>query len=612
MNKEYENRFNKYYDELKWLYCELYENGMPYLDALCGGMYRYYQDRKIDLKKSDRVRAKNPSWYKGNNMLGMMMYTDNFADNLNGVMKRLDYIEECGVNYLHLMPLLASPDGRSDGGYAVADFRKVKPELGTMDDLEALSVECRKRGISICLDFVMNHTSEDHEWAVKAKSGDREYQNRYYFYDNYDIPSQFERTVPQVFPTTAPGNFTFNHETGKFVMTTFYPYQWDLNYRNPIVLNEMIFNMLFLVNKGVDIIRIDAVPYIWKQLGTSCRNLPQVHNIVRIMRIVCEIVCPGVLLLGEVVMEPDKVVPYFGSVEKPECHMLYNVTTMATTWHTVATRDTRLLKHQLDTVHSLAKEYTFLNYLRCHDDIGWGLDYDWLRQFGITEVPHKKYLNDFLTGQYPYSFARGELYNSDPTSGDARLCGTTASLCGIEKAAYERNEEAADLAVRYDLTLHAYMLSQSGIPVIYSGDEIAQENDYTYHKTPKLRDDSRYLHRGKFNWELAEKRSDENSIQGKVFTGLRKLISIRKQYDVFSGGADTRTIDTWDNSVLGIIRETDKEKLIELYNFSEYEKIAWINECDGVYTDLISGDKIVAKAVKIPPFGFYWLKRNKQ
>ena len=612
MNKEYENRFNKYYDELKWLYCELYENGMPYLDALCGGMYRYYQDRKIDLKKSDRVRAKSPNWYKGNNMLGMMMYTDNFADNLNGVMKRLDYIEECGVNYLHLMPLLASPDGRSDGGYAVADFCKVKPELGTMDDLEALSRECRKRGISICLDFVMNHTSEDHEWAVRAKSGDREYQNRYYFYDNYDIPSQFERTVPQVFPTTAPGNFTFNHETGKFVMTTFYPYQWDLNYRNPVVLNEMIFNMLFLVNKGVDIIRIDAVPYIWKQLGTNCRNLPQVHNIVRIMRIVCEIVCPGVLLLGEVVMEPDKVVPYFGSVEKPECHMLYNVTTMATTWHTVATRDSRLLRHQLDIIHGLAKEYTFLNYLRCHDDIGWGLDYDWLRQFGITEVPHKKYLNDFLTGQYPYSFARGELYNSDPTSGDARLCGTTASLCGIEKAAYERNEEAADLAVRYDLTLHAYMLSQSGIPVIYSGDEIAQENDYTYHENPKLRDDSRYLHRGKFNWELAENRSDENSIQGKVFTGLRKLISIRKQYDVFSGGADTRTIDTWDNSVLGIIRETDSEKLIELYNFSEYEKIAWINECDGVYTDLISGNKMKAKGVKIPPFGFYWLKRNKK
>lgn len=610
MNKEYENRFNKYYDELKWLYCELYENSMPYLDALCSGMYGYYQERRANLKKSDRKRAKNPSWYKGNNMLGMMMYTDNFAGNLSGVMEKLGYIEEFGVNYLHLMPLLSSPDGRSDGGYAVADFRTVKPELGTMDDLEVLSAECRKRGISICLDFVMNHTSEDHEWAVKAKSGDREYQNRYYFYDNYDIPSQFERTVPQVFPTTAPGNFTFNHETGKFVMTTFYPYQWDLNYHNPVVLNEMIFNMLFLVNKGVDIIRIDAVPYIWKQLGTNCRNLPQVHNIVRIMRIVCEIVCPGVLLLGEVVMEPDKVVPYFGSVEKPECHMLYNVTTMATTWHTVATRDTRLLRRQLDTVHALAKEYVFLNYLRCHDDIGWGLDYDWLKQFGITEVPHKKYLNDFLSGHYPYSFARGELYNSDPTSGDARLCGTTASLCGIEKAAYERDAKAVEFAVRYDLTLHAYMLSQSGIPVIYSGDEIAQENDYTYHTNPSLRNDSRYLHRGKFNWELAENRDDENSIQGKVFAGLKNLISIRKRYDVFNGMANTRTMDTWDNSVLGIIRENNGDKLIELYNFSEYEKIAWINECDGLYTDLISGDKIDAKAVKIPPFGFYWLKKG--
>lgn len=611
MEKEYKLRFDKYYDELKWLYCELYENCMPEFERLCEGIYRFYTERKPYLKTADREREKNPQWYKGNNMLGMMMYTDNFAGNLKGVMDKLDYIEECGVNYLHLMPLLDSPEGRSDGGYAVADFRRVNPKLGTMEDLEELSKECRRRGISVCLDFVMNHTSEDHEWAIRAKAGDREYQSRYYFYDNFDIPAQFERTVPQVFPTTAPGNFTYNHDTGKFVMTTFYPYQWDLNYWNPVVLSEMIYNMLFLVNKGIDIIRIDAVPYIWKQLGTSCRNLPQVHNIVRMMRIICEIVCPGVLLLGEVVMEPDKVVPYFGSTEKPECHMLYNVTTMATTWHTVATGDVRLLRKQLDIVNALPKEYVFLNYLRCHDDIGWGLDYDWLKQFGIQEVPHKKYLNDFLTGRYPYSFGRGELYNSDPTSGDARLCGTTASLCGIEKAAYERDEAALELAVRYDLTLHAYMLSQSGIPVVYSGDEIAQENDYTYHNNPKRYDDSRYLHRGAFNWEAAEKRGDTDSVQGKVFSGMRKLISVKKEHSVFDGTADVRTVDTWEDSILGVIRENDEEKLVELYNFGSSGRIAWINEDDGVYTDLISGAETEAKAVDVPPFGFVWLLKRK-
>ena len=608
--KEYEARFNQYYDELKWLYCELYKNQDEALEQLCGQMYRFYTERKAALKRMDRERAKNPQWYKGNRMVGMMMYTDAFAGDLKGVLKHLNYIEECGVNYLHLMPLLDTPEGRSDGGYAVSDFRKVRPDLGTMEDLECLAAECHKRDVSICLDFVMNHTSEDHEWARKARMGDPEYQSRYFFYDNYDLPAQFERTVPEVFPTTAPGNFTWVADAGKYVMTTFYPYQWDLNYWNPVVLNEMVGNMLNLVNRGIDVIRIDAVPYIWKQLGTNCRNLPQVHSIVRIMRIICEIVCPGVLLLGEVVMEPDKVVPYFGSVEKPECHMLYNVTTMAATWNSVATKDIRLLRQQMNVVSSLPKDYVFLNYLRCHDDIGWGLDYPWLRQFGIDEVSHKKYLNDFLTGQYPGSFGRGELYNSDPESGDARLCGTTASLCGIEKAAFEKDAEALEKAVRLDLMLHAYMLSQSGIPVIYSGDEIGQENDYIYHENPRKWDDSRYLHRGDFRWDLEKKRSVKGSLQEKIFDGIRKLETIRAQYPVFCTDARVWTIDTWDDSILGLVREYGEEKVIALFNFSEFDKVAWINEEDGMYTDLISGRAMEAKGVEIPAYGVYWLMRE--
>ena len=609
--KEYEARFNQYYDELKWLYCELYKNQDEALEQLCGQMYRFYTERKAALKRMDRERAKNPQWYKGNRMVGMMMYTDAFAGDLKGVLKHLNYIEECGVNYLHLMPLLDTPEGRSDGGYAVSDFRKVRPDLGTMEDLECLAAECHKRDVSICLDFVMNHTSEDHEWARKARMGDPEYQSRYFFYDNYDLPAQFERTVPEVFPTTAPGNFTWVADAGKYVMTTFYPYQWDLNYWNPVVLNEMVGNMLNLVNRGIDVIRIDAVPYIWKQLGTNCRNLPQVHSIVRIMRIICEIVCPGVLLLGEVVMEPDKVVPYFGSVEKPECHMLYNVTTMAATWNSVATKDIRLLRQQMNVVSSLPKDYVFLNYLRCHDDIGWGLDYPWLKQFGIDEVSHKKYLNDFLTGQYPGSFGRGELYNSDPESGDARLCGTTASLCGIEKAAYERDEEALKKAVRLDLMLHAYMLSQSGIPVIYSGDEIGQENDYTYHENPKKWDDSRYLHRGSFRWDLEKKRSVKGSLQETIFEGIKKLESILAQFPVFCTDAEVWTIDTWDDAVLGLVRRSGEEKLIALFNFSEFDKVAWINEEDGMYKDLISGRRMEAKGVQIPAYGVFWLMREK-
>ena len=372
----------------------------------------------------------------------------------------------------------------------------------------------------------------------------------------------------------------------------------------------MMYNFLYLANQGIDIIRLDAVPYIWKELGTSCRNLRQVHTIVRMMRMIGEVVCPGVLLLGEVVMEPEKVAPYFGTVEKPECHMLYNVTTMATTWNSVATRDVRLLRLQMDIVNRLPREYTFLNYLRCHDDIGWGLDYRWLMQFGIGEVSHKKYLNDFLTGQYPGSFARGELYNSDPVSGDARLCGTTASLCGIEKALYEKEEAALELAIRLDLMLHAYMFTQSGIPVIYSGDEIGQENDYTYHEDAEKQADSRYLHRGRFLWEQAEKRREAGTVQERLFHGIGRLEEIRMSQEVFDAGADVWTLDTWDDSVLGLVRTNGREKLVALFNFSESAKTAWINEDDGSYTDLISGKHREAKGVELPGYGMYWLLRD--
>lgn len=601
----FQKRLEKHHDELRWLYMELYGNDDMFAE-LCSQLYEYSEQRSKQLKKMDESREKDPNWYKKNDILGMMMYIDNYAGNLKGVEEKLDYLEECQVNYIHLMPFLDTPKGRSDGGYAVSDFRKVQPQLGTMEDLESLTQACHKRGMNVCMDFVMNHTSEDHEWAVRARHGEGEYMSRYFFYHDYSIPSQYEKTVPQVFPTTAPGNFTWLQEAGHFVMTTFYPYQWDLNYRNPRVFNEMVYNFLFLANKGIDVMRIDAVPYIWKELGTNCRNLPQVHSIVRMMRMICEIVCPGVLLLGEVVMEPEKVVPYFGTVEKPECHMLYNVTTMASTWHTVATGDTRLLKLQMDIVSGLPKEYVFLNYLRCHDDIGWGLDYGFLKQFGMNEVSHKKYLNDFLTGAFPEAFGRGELYNSDPTSGDARLCGTTASLCGIEKAAYERNDEALAQAVRLDLMLHAYMLTQSGIPVIYSGDEIGQENDYTYHEEPDRWGDSRYLHRGRFRWDLEAKRSETGTVQEKLFNGIGKLEQIRKGSPVFHTDAQVHTIDTRDDAVLGIVRENAGQKLTALFNFSAYEKTVYLEEGTG-YTDLISGKKVEGSEVHVEGYGACWL-----
>lgn len=607
--ENYRKRYERHHDELRWLYMELYDNGDMFAE-LCDNMQRFYQERSRELKAMDCKREDNKDWYRQNDLLGMMMYIDNFAGTIKGVEEKLDYIQRCNVNYIHLMPFLETPEGRSDGGYAVSDFRKVQERLGTMEDLESLTASCHRKGMKVCMDFVMNHTSEEHEWAVRARRGEREYMSRYFFFDNWEVPSQYEKTVPQVFPTTAPGNFTWIPEVGHFVMTSFYPYQWDLNYKNPRVFNEMMYNFLYLANRGIDIIRIDAVPYIWKELGTQCRNLPQVHTIVRMMRMISEIVCPGVLLLGEVVMEPEKVVPYFGTVEKPECHMLYNVTTMATTWHTVATRDTRLLKRQLDIVSSLPKDYVFLNYLRCHDDIGWGLDFDTLKKDGFRERPHKKYLNDYFQGYASGSSSRGELYNADPVTGDARFCGTTASMCGIEKAGFEQDEAGMERAIRMDVMLHAYMFMQSGIPVLYSGDEIAQVNDYTYKENPDKAADSRYLHRGAMNWALAGNISDPDTVEGKLFGQLGQLEQIRKTEKAFVSNADMWTIDTKDMAVLCIGRYFEGDKVVGLFNFSEYDKTVRLQKNDEDYVDLISGEKISISEIPLSAYGFYYLKKK--
>ena len=573
---ELETRLGKRIDELKWLYYELYHGDSQGFDYLRGLIDEYYENRSESLKELDREREQNPDWYRGNDIVGMMLYVDNFADNLQGVIKKLDYFTESGVNYVHLIPLLQSPKEHSDGGYAVSDFRRVQPELGTMDDLRELTDKCHKRGISCCLDFVMNHTSDEHEWAKAAREGDAQARGRYFFFNNWDIPNEYEKTVPQVFPTTAPGNFT-TLGSGDIVMTTFYPYQWDLDYSNPMVFNDMTANMLYLANAGIDVIRLDAVPYIWKELGTQCRNLPQVHTIVRMMRMICEIVCPSVLLLGEVVMEPSKIAPYFGTVEKPECAMLYNVTTMASTWNTVATRDVRLIERQFNELARLPKNYVFLNYLRCHDDIGWGLDYDWLAGHGMQQAPHKKFLNDYFTGKFEGSVSRGEL----------------------------KDKKALDLAIDADIMLHAFMFTQSGIPVIYSGDEVGQLNDYMYHADINKKFDSRYLHRGKFDWKLADERKKPNSYQGKIFRALRKLETVRAENDVFVSQANFYPIVTGSNNVLGIFREYEGERLVALFNFSEHpQKVPFDIELD--YTDLFTGEKRAEKDIELKPYGFLW------
>ena len=609
--QEFESRFAKHKDELEWLFMELYHNREG-LEVLEREMAEAYNARSAELKALDKARSADPEWYKRGNMFGMTMYTDLFAGNLKELAKKLPYLKEQKLTYLHLMPLLQMPHPHNDGGYAVEDFDTVDPALGTNKDLENLTRELRKAGISLCLDFVMNHTASTHRWAMAAKAGDPWFQAYYHLYDDRTIPDQYEQTVPQVFPNTAPGNFTWCEEMHKWVLTTFHDYQWDLNYANPAVFVDMTKSILHLANLGVEVFRIDAVPYIWKQLGTTCRNLPQVHTIVRMLRMVLECVCPAVILKGEVVMAPKELAAYFGTPEKPECHMLYNVSTMVNLWGALASRDTRLLKAQLDALHALPDNCWFVNYLRCHDDIGWGLDYEWLKQFGIAEAPHKKYLNDYFRGYVEGSDARGELYNDDPVLQDARLCGTTASLCGLEAAGFEQNEEKTAQAIQRIEMLNAYLFIQSGIPVIYSGDEIGQVNDYSYKESEDYdrRSDSRYIHRGHFRWDLEPAKDKKGTVQNRIFASMKKMEELKFKYRPFDGEADVWTEETYDTALLCVCRKSGNEMVTGIFNFSNEDRTAWIDMGEFTWKDLFTGEKRVLRGVPVPARGYAWYYRK--
>ena len=574
------NRLARHHDELDQLFMSLYDDRAA-LEDLEQAMAAAYEARPDDLKKLDKQREADPDWYKRGTMFGMTMYTDLFAGSLRKLANRIPYLEEQHLTYLHLMPLLKMPHPQNDGGYAVEDFNTVDPSLGTNADLASLTKKLRKAGISLCLDFVMNHTASTHEWAMKAKAGDPEYQDYYFCYDDRTIPDEYERTTPQVFPNTAPGNFSWCDEMHKWVLTSFYPFQWDLNYRNPKVLVAMLTSALNLANLGVEVLRIDAVPYIWKQLGTTSRNLPQVHTIVRMLRIALECVCPAVVLKGEVVMAPKELAAYFGTPEHPECHMLYNVSTMVNLWSALANGDTRLLKAQIDALDALPENCWFVNYLRCHDDIGWGLDEPQEWRLGIDPFRHKEFLYHFYEGSVPGSWSMGELYNYDAASGDARSCGTTASLCGIEKALYTHDKPSLERGIDRDLLMHKAMAFLRGFPMLNCGDEIAQLNGWDYKEDPDRVEDSRNLHRSKFNWRAAEKRNEPGALQNRLWEGMAELRRMRDD-PCFAPDAWVTTWDTHNQSVLAIVRKVDDAVLLGLFNFSQADQTAYLDSIEGV------------------------------
>jgi amylosucrase len=536
-----------------------------HLESILSSATEMWLARPPDLKALDALRESDPHWYTSNRMVGAMCYVDLFAGSIRGLRERVPYLAELGITYLHLMPMFTAPSGDNDGGYAVTSYREIDPELGTMEELAELATQLRHHGISLILDVVFNHTSDEHEWARKALTGSKEHQAYYRMYPDREMPDAFERTMPEVFTDDHPGAFTYQSRIKKWVWTTFHTYQWDLNYENPEVFNRMLEEMLFLANQGVEILRLDAVAFLWKRLGTNCQNLPEAHWIIQAFNSLVSIAAPAVVFKSEAIVHPDEVRKY---LSLDECPLSYNPQLMALLWEALATRDVRVLQAAMQRGFSNPEGCAWVNYVRCHDDIGWAFSDEDVRAAGFDPVEHRRFLRDFYTGTSQGSFAMGEPFQIDPRTGEARVSGTCASLAGLERALTLEDETEVDLAIRRILLIHGIVILIGGIPIIYLGDEIAMLNDHDYAMDPEKVGDSRWLHRAAFDWERAEQRRDPETVPGRVYRGLLRLIQLRGQNLAFAR-SETEIPETGNPHVFGFLRSGDESVVFVLANFSE-------------------------------------------
>lgn len=604
--QEYIKRIKTHFPRLFQLLYQLYGNQYDFfyhLENILAIATKMWLDRSDDLKALDVMRQADPHWYQSHRMVGAMCYVDLFAGDLQGLRDRVFYLKELGITYLHLMPLFKTPEGDNDGGYAISSYREVNPALGTMEELTQLATELRQHGISLVIDFVFNHTSDEHEWAQRALSGDLDYQEHYRMYPDRQQPDAFEKTVNSVFPDEHPGCFTYRNQIRRWVWTTFCNYQWDLNYENPMVFARMAEEMLFLANIGVEVLRLDAVAFLWKKLGTSCENLPEAHLLIQAFNAVVQIAAPAMAFKSEAIVHPDEVVRY---IDPEECPLSYNPQLMALLWNALAVQDVRLLRYGMNKRFALPEGCAWVNYIRCHDDIGWGISNEDMQDLAINPDKHRRFLTEFYTDRYEDSFAKGLTFQEKP-DGEARIVGTTASLCGLDKIEDNNDSAQIDLAIKRILLLHGIILTIGGIPLIYLGDELGTLNDYTYVDSPEKAGDSRWVHRSAFNWQLAEQRKDSDSIPGRIYLGLLKLIQIRQHNRAFSR-AKTEFIDTGSERIFGYFRHHQGQNVLILANFSDRQEtiagkqLRWLG-MRKILTDLVSGRTISAvKELILEPY----------
>ncbi len=591
------------------------------MQKLVETMARQYIHRPEHLKQSDREREDDHNWFLHQKWVGMAQYPDGYAKNLSELQQRVHYFLELGVNMVHLMPMMVCPEGASDGGYAVSDFRQINQRFGSLEDLQELAGEFKKHGILLTLDVVVNHTSNEHEWAKKAREGDAKYQDYYYIFESREVPDMFERTMPEVFPETASGNFTWDEDMGKWVMTVFNNYQWDLNYSNPAVFIEMLDIILYWANKGADILRLDAVAFLWKKIGSICQNEREAHLVLQLMKDCCQVTAPGVLFIAEAIVAPVEIAKYFGedAINAKECEIAYNASLMALLWDAVATKNARLLTQGIKSLPDKLERATWLNYVRCHDDIGLGYDDNDIRAVDYEPQAHRQFLVDYFTGKYGDSSARGLPFGHNDKTGDTRISGSLASLVGLEAALESGDQEEIDIAIKVILLLHGMIMSFGGIPLLYYGDEIGTLNDNSYLEDPAKANDSRWTHRPRINWEKAELRNTPGTIEHRLFSALKKMIAVRKEISAFADFNNRELLDVGNPHLFVFARfEYDQptSRILVVANFDSDPQHLNLEDIgrkayfrNGAIRDLYSGDKpaMFNEDLVVPPYRFYWL-----
>lgn len=597
----FDARLTRHFPTLLRELASVYGERRDFLDVLArvvATAWQGWRQRPAELRALDAAREADPTWFQSERMLGGVCYVDLYAGNLRGLMAQIPYFQELGLTYLHLMPPFQCPAANSDGGYAVSSYREVNPALGTIDDLRELAAALRHAGISLVLDFIFNHTADEHAWARAAVAGEESFRDFYLIFPDRTLPDAYDRTVREIFPDQHPGAFT-QLADGRWIWTTFNSFQWDLNYANPAVFDAMAGEMLAIANLGAEILRMDAVAFIWKQLGTDCENLPQAHALIRAFNAVCRIAAPGLLFKSEAIVHPDQVVKY---IAPEECQISYNPLQMALLWNSLATREVNLLQQALEERHALPAGTAWVNYVRSHDDIGWTFaDEDAIRE-GIQGFDHRQFLNRFYVNRFPGSFARGVPFQDNPATGDCRISGTCASLAGLE--------QGDPHAVARILLLHGVALSTGGIPLIYLGDEVGTLNDPTYADDPAKAGDSRWVHRPARSPQLYAQRQDPQTAAGRIYAGLRRLIEVRQSCPALAGGELTG-FRSGNPSVLGYSRAAGQRRVLVLANFSEFDQACparvFSAQPDSA-VDRISGRACrLGEGLTLAPYELLWL-----